>query len=111
MPTRPPSLHAHPKRSEQKRKKDVDSKRESSWRRGYNTQWQKVRDMFLHTHALCEMDCKDKGLVVAAEVVDHIIPIAERPELRLDPSNLRAACKPCHDRRTAREQGFARKKR
>lgn len=43
-----------------------------------------------------------------ATVVDHIMSISERPDLRLEWSNLRAMSKRCHDRRTAREQGFAR---
>jgi 5-methylcytosine-specific restriction protein A len=39
---------------------------------------------------------------------DHLKSLAEYPELRLEWSNLRAFCRPCHSRRTAREQGFAR---
>jgi 5-methylcytosine-specific restriction protein A len=35
--------------------------------------------------------------------VDHIIPIEERPDLRLDLSNLQSACKPCHSAKTMRE--------
>jgi 5-methylcytosine-specific restriction protein A len=36
-----------------------------------------------------------------ASDVDHIKPITERPDLRLDPSNFRSLCGPCHGKRTA----------
>jgi 5-methylcytosine-specific restriction protein A len=32
-----------------------------------------------------------------AEVVHHIIPIKERPDLKLVPSNCQALCFPCHE--------------
>lgn len=34
---------------------------------------------------------------------DHIVPIAEKPELRLELSNLATRCDQCHNRRTARQ--------
>lgn len=34
---------------------------------------------------------------------DHIIPIAEKPELRLDLDNLATRCDQCHKRRTMRQ--------
>jgi 5-methylcytosine-specific restriction enzyme A len=34
---------------------------------------------------------------------DHQIPIAERPDLRLDLDNLRTRCNRCHNSKTARE--------
>ena len=37
-------------------------------------------------------------MVVEAAVVDHIIPRRDRPDLALDPSNLRALCHDCHNR-------------
>ena len=35
---------------------------------------------------------------------DHIIPIEERPDLRLDLDNMRTLCSPCHGARTMRDQ-------
>lgn len=32
-----------------------------------------------------------------AAVVDHLQPLETRPDLALDPDNLRAVCKQCHD--------------
>lgn len=38
-----------------------------------------------------------------ADVVDKIIPAARRPDLALDPQNLRAACRPCNDHKARTE--------
>jgi 5-methylcytosine-specific restriction protein A len=40
----------------------------------YNSsRWRRLRKQFLHKHPLCE-ECKRKGIVNAATVVDHIKP-------------------------------------
>jgi 5-methylcytosine-specific restriction protein A len=36
--------------------------------------------------------------------VDHIIDWKLRPDLALDPTNLRAVCRPCHNRKATRRQ-------
>jgi 5-methylcytosine-specific restriction endonuclease McrA len=38
---------------------------------------------------------------------DHIRPISEAPDLRLDAANIATRCNRCHSKRTARENGFA----
>ncbi|WP_432206025.1 HNH endonuclease signature motif containing protein [Brucella rhizosphaerae] len=55
--------------------------------------------------------CTADGCEAPATEADHIKSIKEAPELRLEWSNLRALCKSCHSRRTARDQGFARSTR
>lgn len=40
-----------------------------------------------------------------ATEVDHILPIEERPDLRLVMSNLQAACKPCNAAKGGRYEG------
>jgi 5-methylcytosine-specific restriction protein A len=92
--------HAYDKRA-------ADKLRGNSTERGYDAIWRRLRAWFLRRNPRCEHHLK-QGISRKATVVDHIKPIAEAPELRLDPSNLRALCKPCHDRRTALEQGFGR---
>lgn len=88
----------------------MDTRRGSAHARGYDTTWRRVRAAFLAQHPLCQCeDCDDgRKRITPAEVVDHIVPIRERPDLRLDWSNLRSMAKSCHDRRTAREQAFGR---
>lgn len=77
--------------------------RGSAASRGYDRQWRKVRAAHLAREPLCRI-CKTSGIIEAATVVDHIQPIRERPDLRLDPSNLRSLCKTCHDRLNARQE-------
>jgi 5-methylcytosine-specific restriction protein A len=91
------------RKQERERKRQLDQQRPSARRRGYDRLWEKVRAQQLSEFPLC--DC---GQI--ATVVDHIQSIQLRPDLRLDRGNLRSMCKPCHDRRTARDQGFARPK-
>lgn len=90
------------------RKRRYDSRRGSSSARGYDKDWRACRLAYLAAHPLCECDdCKAGELrITPAGVVDHILSIEERPDLRLVWSNLRAMAKACHDRRTARDQGF-----
>lgn len=110
MPTKPPRL-VRPGRSERARKAAIDRRRPSAARRGYDAAWRRFRRYHLDViEPLCRF-CRERGLIVAAEVVDHIISIEERPDLRLDHNNLRSLCKRCHDERTAAEQGFNRGKR
>ncbi|MBS1691924.1 MAG: HNH endonuclease [Actinobacteria bacterium] len=45
--------------------------------------------------------CLDCG-AVADLTVDHVIPIAEAPELAYEPRNLAVRCRPCNSRRGAR---------
>jgi 5-methylcytosine-specific restriction protein A len=89
--------------------REIDRARGTTTQRGYDGTWQKLRLAFLAAHPLCECDDCGAGRIrlTPADVVDHIVPIAKRPDLRLDWSNLRAMAKACHDRHTARTQGFA----
>jgi 5-methylcytosine-specific restriction protein A len=89
--------------AEARRKAFLDLKRPSAAARGYDQDWFKFRARFLRDHPICCCGCGGR-----AEVVDHIESVRARPDLRLVASNCRPMTKPCHDRRTARDQGFAR---
>ena len=85
-------------------------RRPSSTQRGYDRLWYKVRNRFKKANPLCRL-CKLAGRIVPASVVDHRVPISEGGA-RLDPANLQSLCKPCHDHKTATEDGgFGRPKR
>lgn len=43
--------------------------------------------------------------IVASAVVDHIVPHKKDQKLFWRRSNWQALCKPCHDRKTATEDG------
>jgi 5-methylcytosine-specific restriction enzyme A len=49
--------------------------------------------------------CKERGLIVAAEVADHTIPHHNNPELFYDPENLQSLCAVCHGEKRAKEHG------
>lgn len=87
-------------------RKQEDQRRGSSTARGYNYRWQKARATFLKRHPLCMCsDCKQAGRVMAATVVDHITPHKGDQDLFWDTSNWQSMSKPCHDKKTANEDG------
>jgi 5-methylcytosine-specific restriction protein A len=48
---------------------------------------------------------RSRGELVAASVVDHIVPHRGDERLMWSESNWQSLCKPCHDAKTAREDG------
>lgn len=69
----------------------------------YNTSaWRKLRNIKIINDPLCE-ECKRNGLIVPGYAVDHLKPIAERPDLSLDYLNLQTLCQPCHSKKTISE--------
>ena len=89
---------------EARRQQHVDRHRGSAHARGYDSRWQKARATFLARNPLC-VDCAAEGLIVAAAVVDHVIPHKGNQTLFWDESNWAPRCKPHHDRKTATEDG------
>lgn len=77
-------------------KEHYDSTRRNSHQRGYNKIWQKVRNVKINKDPLCE-ECLKQGKIVPADVVHHIIPINERPNLRLVIENLISLCITHHE--------------
>jgi 5-methylcytosine-specific restriction enzyme A len=108
MPTRPAIHQPHfAKTPEQRaeaareRMRERDAERPSSHERGYDAEWRALRARFIATHPRCSV-CGEPTVDV-----DHRHSIRDRPELRLDESNLRPYCHKHHAQRTARDQGFA----
>ena len=85
--------------------------RPSSSKRGYKGAWPEVSRLYRELHPCCE-ECERRGRVTAAQCVDHIVPFNGLTDpLRLDSANLQSLCKPCHSRKTSREDGgFGRQK-
>ncbi|HTE37526.1 MAG TPA: HNH endonuclease signature motif containing protein [Reyranella sp.] len=110
MPMRPPqhrpAWHKPIDESERQRKREYDRNRPSSTDRGYDVAWRKLRAVFIKQHPVCQR----VGCNAASIDADHILSVRDHPELRLEWSNLRALCRSHHSERTAREQGFARRK-
>lgn len=68
--------------------------------RRYGTVWRKIRTRYLDAHTLCE-DCLKAGHTTPALEVHHVVPLSHGGSH--DVSNLRALCKPCHSRQSARD--------
>lgn len=105
-----------PKHLEQKQQIDkkhqqqYDKQRGTSSQRGYGDRWKKARATYLRSHPLC-VTCKAAGLLEPATVVDHKIPHKGDQELFWNQENWQVLCKPCHDRKTAAEDGGWRNQR
>lgn len=76
-------------------------------RRPYKTAaWLRFRKWYLTQHPVCEVP----GCGQPANEVDHIVPLDDGGA-HLSTSNSQALCKPCHSRKTARQDGgFGRRK-
>ncbi|MGY0794253.1 HNH endonuclease signature motif containing protein [Azospirillum argentinense] len=127
MASRPPSLRQpwQKPRAETERERlkamgrAADRNRASARDRGYDAEWYAFRDaVVIERGCRCER-CKTLVVLRKREAtkrtpvahVDHIRSVQSAPHLRLDPTNVRVLCKPCHDARTGRDQGFGRTKR
>ena len=73
--------------------------RESVHRRGYGHEWRTARERFLRRNPLC-VECLERGKIVPATVVDHIVPHRGDQRLFWDEQNWQPLCKACHDRKT-----------
>jgi 5-methylcytosine-specific restriction protein A len=82
-------------------------KEQTTSERGYDTTWQKLRLEKLALFPFCEFitdPATMRQCLKPAVEVDHIEPISKRPDLRLEMSNLRSACKHCHSQHSAKER-------
>jgi 5-methylcytosine-specific restriction enzyme A len=85
----------------------ADERRASRAGRGYDAAWYAVggvrEQALIRDWFTCQIRTHCRGEIGLATEVDHIIPVRERPELRLVLSNLQSACKACHSAKTMRE--------
>lgn len=72
--------------------KRYNSNRPSARARGYDRQWEAVRQMKLNRDPVCEQCGK-----ALATMVHHIESVKDRPNLRLEMKNLMSLCNPCHE--------------
>lgn len=71
-----------------------DQRRGPAAARGYDRQWQAVRASYISRYPLCGR-CEARGLVRPADMVHHIVAIADGGD-RLAFGNLLSLCWPCH---------------
>lgn len=77
----------------------VRSAERAQW---YGKDWRAARAAHLAAHPVCE-HCGSRDRLE----VHHRIAVRQRPDLRLEPSNLVTVCLRCHSRLTAVEGGWA----
>ena len=88
-------------RHKKQEQKQYDKQRGTAAQRGYGSRWKKYRRWYLQRYPLCVNydECHN-----VATVVDHIKPVSKGGAF-YDPENHQAMCTPCHDSKTAREDG------
>jgi len=65
----------------------------------YDAPWRRLRDWWIGNNPLCAA-CSTEDWPVSATDVDHIVPVVQAPDRRLDPTNLQSLCRSCHGRKT-----------
>ena len=68
----------------------------------YDGVWRRLRRQHLAREPLCR-HCLAKGRLTEAQHVDHVTPVKDAPDRRLDASNLQSLCRSCHSKKTAAE--------
>lgn len=79
--------------------------------RGYTTTFSRFSVQIRRQFPLCGMRpdgaapvmsrCHDLGIATPGTDVDHVVPLRQRPDLLLEPSNVQVLCRVCHSRKTA----------
>ena len=88
-----------------------DLRRGSSAARGYGAPWRKYRRVFLLKNPICVDPLGEHpGVVVAANVVDHIKAHKGDKKLFWDPTNHQATCSHCNTVKAIRHEGALGKK-
>lgn len=86
-----------------KARKRYDEGRGSARDRGYTTRWDEASKAYRRKHPLC-VRCLNEGRTTPTELVDHITPADERPDLFWDESNWQSLCRPHHAEKTAEDE-------
>lgn len=86
-------------------KRQIEQLRPTAHQRGYTAEWQAYRLRWLWSHPMCA-ECARAGRgAVPGRNVDHIVPHKGDARLFWDPANHQTLCDPCHNRKTATEDG------
>ena len=81
-------------------KQDDKARQERRLYRTNDSKWRKIRAGQLTREPLCRA-CKAKGIIFPANEVDHI----DGDSYNNFENNLQSLCKPCHSKKTAKENG------
>ncbi len=99
MPTKAPTHRPHGSTARQQHRQ-YDRRRGKTAERGYDADWRKVAVLRRRLdHCLCQR-CRKEGRSTLSNLVDHIVPVHVRPDLRLDLDNTQVLCASCHGKKT-----------
>lgn len=82
----------------------VKDPRPSACKRGYGRPWQRVSKAHLKRYPLCAI-CLREGRTTSATLVDHIVPHKGDMKVFWNQKNWQSSCTPCHNIKTAKEDG------
>jgi 5-methylcytosine-specific restriction endonuclease McrA len=99
MPTKPNSYNPYGAGYVAPRRAVTPDTRPSAPERGYDSTWAKLRRSYIGRYPVCQWP----GCTQAADIVDHIAPVMERPDLRLTESNLQSLCNAHHGIKTGKD--------
>lgn len=97
-----PSIKKHIKRPWLPERKPYEGYRHHNTDFYQSRRWRSLRALKLQKDPLCE-ECMRKGVLVPAQMVDHIVPI-NKGGAPLDLNNLQSLCNHCHAVKTARDK-------
>jgi len=72
--------------------------------RYHSTRWYKLSTRWRIAHPLCE-ECRKKGIIKAAQCVDHIIPVPVCEDF-FDEKNLQSLCYECNNLKGQRDKAL-----
>lgn len=70
----------------------------------HSATWKRARDLIrIRDNGLC-VECLNDKRITVGTIVDHIIPIKQNWNKRLDEDNLQLLCQSCHNKKTSSER-------
>ena len=65
--------------------------------------YRRLRRTIMGRDPLCRR-CRRRGFTIQADELHHIVPVAENPDLSMDPDNLEPLCWRCHYAETTKQR-------
>lgn len=109
MPTRPKKSKLGQTLKGRKAQDPVKRERVRSKDEYHSYRWTRASKIFRAEHPLCS-ECKSKGIIQEAEVVDHIVPVAICKDF-WDSSNWQSLCSKCNIAKGNRDKRLIREHR
>ncbi len=97
-----PRIKKHTKRPWLPERKPYEGYRHHNTEFYQSRRWRILRALKLQNDPLCE-ECMKKGVLVPAQMVDHIVPI-NKGGAPLDINNLQSLCNHCHSVKSAKDK-------